>query len=149
MTNATPVPPVGKKTMPLARLEEVERRLLAVEHPPDIERSLSKEWGVTRRTVRSYISVVRRRLAAAFKAIPPEQHAAKVGHMLDEAYRTARSNKDAKGMVAAARTLSELTGTKAPTKVDVTSGGAPVAVTLVWPDARDEDHPAEPAPPPA
>lgn len=125
-----PVLPPRKKAIPLARLVEVERRLLLLEHPPDIERVLSKEWGIRRRQVRRYITLVRQRLAAAFKSIPAEQHAAKVASMLDEAFVVARSKKDPKGMVSAAKVYAEVTGVKAPQKVDVTSGGQPL------PDAR-------------
>lgn len=121
-----PAPPARKKVIPLERWIQVEQRILRVEHPPTIERELAKEWGVTRRSVRRVITAVRRRLVEAFKATPPEQHAQRVEGMLLEAYRVAFADRDAKAMVAVAKTLGELTGGKAPSKVDITSGGQPL-----------------------
>ena len=55
--------------------------------------------------------------------------------MLLETYRDARGEGDRKTQVAAAYRYAEVTGAKAPSKVDVTSNGASVAINLVWPDA--------------
>lgn len=123
---STDVPAPRRKVIPIERLVEVEKRLLRVEHPPQIERALSKQWGITRGAVRRYITLVRRRLVAAFQATPPEEHAQRVEGMLLEAYRVALTGRDAKAMVAVAKTLAEVTGVKAPSKVDITSGGQPL-----------------------
>lgn len=137
--------------IPPERLVEVERRVLLVEHAPSIERELSKRWGITRRQVRKYIAIVRGRLVEAFKSTTPEEHATKAAGMLDEAYRIALADRDPKAMVACAKTYAEITGVKAPTKVDVTSGGAPLAAVVLLP-ALDDDAtshgsvPAEPGP---
>lgn len=145
-----PLPPPAKRTIPQERYVEVERRLLRIEHPPQIERDLAAAWGLHRRTVRMYITVVRRKLVDAFKSTPPEEHAQRVEGMLLEAYRVAASQGDAKAMVMVAKTLAEVTGVKAPARVDVTSGGAPLAAVVLLP-ALDDDHahgalPAEPGP---
>lgn len=125
MSDGAPVAP-RRKVIPIGRLVEVERRILRVEHPPQIERELAKEWGITRNGVRRYITLVRKRLVDAFKATPPEEHAQRVEGMLLEAYRVALTDRDAKAMVAVAKTLAEVTGVKAPSRVDITSGGQPL-----------------------
>lgn len=144
-------PPRRKKVIPIERWVEVEKRLLRVEHPPQIERELAREWKITRGAVRRYITAVRRRLVEAYEATPPAEHAHRVEGMLLEAYRVAASQGDAKAMVMVAKTLAEVTGAKAPSRVDVTSGGAPLAAVVLLP-ALDDDHaahgalPAEPRP---
>ncbi len=151
MSDGAPPPAPRRKVIPIERLVEVEKRLLRVEHPPQIERELSKQWGITRNGVRRYISLVRKRLVEAFQATPPEEHAQRVEGMLLEAYRVALEERDAKAMVAVAKTLAEVTGVKAPSKVDITSGGAPLAAVVLLP-ALDDDPtahgalPAEPRP---
>lgn len=124
----------GRK-IPPERLDEVERRLLRVDSTRDIERECSVAWGTTRRNIRRYIALARKRIAARAAAVTPEQYSAQVVTMIEDAYRTARDEHDPKAMVAAARTLAEVTGVAAPRKVDLTSGGAPLKLYLPDEDA--------------
>ena len=116
-----------------ARLDVIETRLLGAEAPADFVPELSKAWGKHKRQVWRYVARVRARLAerAQASAISPEADAEIIRAMLLDAYRTARTGgekgPDAKGMVAAARALADVTGVTAPRRVDVTSGGKPLA----------------------
>jgi hypothetical protein len=111
------------KTIDPRRLDEVEKRYLNARPTRDIERDLATEWGITRRQVRTYIAIVRRRLAAAFVETTPDEQRARVEALLLNAYRCAEAGSpvhgsDARGMVAAAKTLADLTGAMAPKKVE-------------------------------
>lgn len=125
-----PQPSSRARKIPAGRLDEVEKLILQVESTSTIERDLSALWGISRRHVRRYVSIVRRRLGERAKSSTPEADAAQVREMLESAYRVASAGRDAKGMVAAARTLAEVTGVAAPRKVDITSGGQPVQVYI-------------------
>lgn len=116
------------RKIPPERLAEVERRILLVESAPDIERECSKAWAITRRQVRNYIAIVRRRLGDRVKDLAPEADAAQARSMIEAAFRMARGNGDAKGMVAAAKTFADVTGVTAPKKFDHTSNGETIGV---------------------
>lgn len=117
---------VGSRTPP-ERLEEVERRLLAAQAPRRIERELSAQYGVTRRQVRTYLSVVRKRLAKYAKSRDPMVDGEIAREMLLDAFETAKvggeHGPNASAMVQAARAYAEITGAAQPQRVDITSGG--------------------------
>jgi len=128
---AAEAPPVPQRALraraiPRERLDEVERRILRAESSHDIERECSALWGTTRRNIRRYVAIVRRRLGDRVRDIAPEADGAQVRAMLEAAYRVANEDRDAKGMVAAARTLADVTGVAAPRKVDITTAGKPL-----------------------
>ncbi len=126
-----------KKTIPRERLREIERRLLRAEAPADFVPELATAWKKSERTLWRYTERVRTSLAARARAsmVSPEADAEIVRAMLLETYRAARTEGDRKTQVAAAYRYAEVTGAKAAQKLDVTSGGAAVAINLVWPDA--------------
>lgn len=117
------------RTIPAARLDEIERRLLSAEAPADFVPELCKAWGRSKRSVWGYVARVRRRLAdrAAAARVSPEADAEIVRSMLLQTYRDARIDCDRKTQVAAAYRYAEVTGAKAAQRVDVTSGGQPFA----------------------
>ena len=127
----------ARKTIPRERLREIERRLLRAEAPADFVPELATLWEKSERTLWRYTERARARLAARAKAaqVSPEADAEIVRAMLLETYRDARGEGDRKTQVAAAYRYAEVTGAKAAQKIDVTSGGAAVAINLVWPDA--------------
>ena len=120
------------KTIPTGRLDEIERRILAAEAPGDFVPELAKKWSRTKRSIWSYVARVRAKLAERAKSADPDADRETVRAMVLTAYRTAQaggeSGPDAKGMVAAAKTLADVTGVSAPRKVDITSGGAPLQI---------------------
>lgn len=136
-----PQPSSRARKIPPERLAEVERRILLVQSAPDIERELSREWQTTKRNIRRYIAIVRKRLGERVKDIVPEADAAQVRVMLESAFRVANEDRDAKGMVAAAKALADVTGLTAPKKVDVTSNGQTVNIAPSdprWTDLQRE-----------
>lgn len=130
---------MAKKTIPLQQLAEIERRLCSAEAPAALVAELGPLWKKSRRTLWRYVARARARLAerAAAARVSPEADAEIVRAMLLETYRDARSEGDRKTQVAAAYRYAEVTGAKAPQKVDVTSGGA--AITIYLPQKRDPD----------
>lgn len=120
----------ARNTIPSAWLTEIERRILRAEAPADFVPELSKAWGRVPRQVWRYVARVRARLAERAKAHDPAADAEMIRAMLLRAYQRAEAGTergpDAKGMVAAAKTLADVTGVAAPRKVDVTSGGKPI-----------------------
>ena len=124
---------IARAKLLTSRLDHIEGRLLAAEAPADFVPDLARAWGISRRHVWRYVARVRARLAERARAsgISPEADAEIIRAMLLDAYRTARAGgekgPDAKGMVAAARALADVTGVTAPRRVDVTSGGKPLA----------------------
>ena len=133
------------RKIPAGRLAEVERRMLAAESPADFSRALSAEWGCSERTIRSYVVIVRRRLAerAHSRAISPEADAELVRALALETYRIARAGNDkgpdTKGMAAAVRLLAEMTGNVGPRRVEISGpNGGPVqthAAVVVLPSS--------------
>lgn len=113
-----------------ARLDDVERRLLEAQAPRRIERDLSAAWGVTRRQVRTYLSVVRKRLAKMAASRDPAVDGEIAREMLLDAFATAKAGGEhgpnAGAMVQAAKAYAEITGAAQPTRVDITSGGKPI-----------------------
>lgn len=128
-----PQPSSRARVIPKERLFEVEKRILRVESAPDIERECSAMWSITRRQVRTYIAIVRRRLGERLRDLTPEADAAQVRAMLEAAYRLAVDERDAKGMVAAARALGDIAGVSAPRKVDLTTAGQPMSLVVYVP----------------
>lgn len=118
-----------RKTIPAARLAEIEKRLLSAEAPADFVPELAKTWGKSTRSLWDYVARVRKRLAdrAAAAKVSPEADAEIVRALLLQTYRDARIDCDRKTQVAAAYRYAEVTGAKAAQKVDVTSGGQPFA----------------------
>lgn len=137
--------------IPPERLAEVERRLLRAEAPADFEDDLAKLWSRTPRQIRKYVAIVRKRLAARAEAHDPEADRELIRGLLLRAYRTAEKGTekgpDAKGMVAAARTMGELTGVVGPRRVEITGkdGGAlALAAQVVVMPALEHDVPRDP-----
>ena len=119
----------ARKTIPRERLREIERRLLRAEAPADFVPELATLWEKSERSLWRYTERARARLAARAKAaqVSPEADAEIVRAMLLETYRDARGEGDRKTQVAAAYRYAEVTGAKRPQRVDVTSGGQPLA----------------------
>lgn len=135
--DASPSPGVIARanTYPKAWLDEIEQRILRAEAPADFVPDLARVWKRTRRQVWRYVAKVRARLAERAKAHDPEADRELVRALLLNAYRTAEAGSadkgpDAKGMVAAAKTLADVTGIAAPKRVDLTSGGAALKIYL-------------------
>ena len=121
--------------IPPERLDEIERRILHAEAPADFVPELAKQWGRSKRRVWDYVRRVRARLAERAKSADPEADRETVRAMALHAYRTAEAGHpskgpDAKGMVAAAKLFGDITGTLAPKKIDLTSGGSAVQIFL-------------------
>ena len=116
--------------IPPERLDEVERRLLGAQAPRRIEVELAALYGVTRRQVRTYLLVVRKRLAKNAASRDPAVDAEIAREMLLDAYSTARTGGEhgpnPGAMVQAARVYAEITGALKPQRVDITSGGKPI-----------------------
>lgn len=131
----------ARNTYPTTWLDEIERRILRAEAPADFVPALAKEWGRGKRQVWKYVAKVRARLAERAKAHDPAADAELIRALLLEAYRTAKAGTergpDAKGMVAAAKTLADVTGCAAPKKVDVTSGGEKLALSIYAPPEQE------------
>lgn len=124
---------IARAKLLTSRLDMIEQRLLAAEAPADFVPELARAWALCRRQVWRYVARVRARLAerAQTARISPDADAEVVRGMLLEAFRLARAGNDrgpdAKGMVAAAKALADVTGVTTPRKVDVTSGGKPLS----------------------
>lgn len=112
------------------RLDEVEKRLLAAETPRKIERDLSAFYGITRRQVRNYLAIVRKRIASTAATRDPAVDGEIAREMLLNAYKVAEiggeHGPNPGAMVQAARTYAEVTGALKPARVDLTSGGKPL-----------------------
>ncbi len=118
------------QTIDPARLDEVEKRLLSAETPRKIERDLSAAYGITRRQVRNYIAIVRKRIASTAASRDPAVDGEIAREMLLNAYKVAEiggeHGPNPGAMVQAARTYAEVTGALKPARVDLTSGGKPL-----------------------
>ena len=128
-----PRPAIARAVRPIPKawLDEIEQRMLRAEAPADFVPELAKRFGRHPRNVWNYVAKVRARLAERAKAHDPEADREMIRAMLMRAYRTAEigtpdRGADAKGMVAASKTLADVTGAAAPKRVDVTSGGKPL-----------------------
>lgn len=124
-----------RNTFPTKWLDEIESMILRAEAPADFVPVLAKQWQRTPRQVWRYVAKVRARLVERAKAHDPDADRELVRALLLNAYRTAEvgsadKGPDAKGMVAAAKTLADVTGAAPPKKVDVTSGGASIKLFL-------------------
>jgi len=98
--------------------------------PRDIKRILSNEFGVTRRSIEQRINVARGELQQA-TGVPREEHKARVGGVLLDAYRTLRAVVDdpsathgakinaARGVERIARAECRLYGLFEPERVEV------------------------------
>jgi len=125
----------ARRPIPRAWLDEIEARILRAEAPADFVPALAKQFARHPRKVWGYVAKVRARLAERAKAHDPAADAELIRALLLNAYRTAEAGTvdkgpDAKGMVAAAKTLADVTGCAAPKKVDLTSGGASLKLFL-------------------
>lgn len=135
---------IARTRIPPARLDEIERRLLAAEAAADFVPELATLWGKGKRTVWRYVAIVRARLAerAQSRAIAPEADAELVRALALETYRVARTGNekgsDTKGMAAAVRLLAEMTGNVGPRRVEISGpNGGPVqthAAVVVLPE---------------
>jgi len=105
------------------RLDEVERRWLAGAPTRDIERECAAAFRCTRRAVRKYLAIVRRKLAAHAATVDPAEQRTRIEALLLNAYRVAELGHPERGanpaaMVAAAHRLAELHGVLAPQKLE-------------------------------
>ena len=131
----------ARRPIPKAWLDDIEARILRAEAPADFVPGLANEFSRSQRVVWRYVARVRARLAERAKAHDPAADAELIRALILEAYRTAKAGTergpDAKGMVAAAKTLADVTGCAAPKKVDITTGGAKVALTIYAPPEQE------------
>jgi hypothetical protein len=92
----------------------------------EIVRLVRTEFGVTSRTVRRYLQLVREKAAEAFKSgSNPDAVRHRAETMLIDAYHVARANDRAGDMILAAQRLAEIHGAFRQ-KVDV--DGAPLGI---------------------
>lgn len=103
-------------------VSEIERKLLRVESPVSFVPTLAKRWKRSERQVWRYVAAARRRLAKRAQAHNVDADREQVRSMIEETYRGARTRKDARAQVAAAKLFAEVTGVVTK-KVDVTSNG--------------------------
>lgn len=143
----------GSRTIPRARLDEVERRYLHGEDEREIQRVLAVEFHITRRQVRKYLALVKAKLAEHARAQDPEAARARIEGLLLNAYRraeegSAKFGPDARGMVAAAKNLGDLYGVFAPRRHELTGpDGAPIATVarvVLLPPLDADPRPADP-----
>lgn len=128
-------------TYPKAWLDEIEQRILRAEAPADFVPELAPLWKRTRRQVWRYVAKVRARLVERAKAHDPDADREQIRAMLCRAFRKADGEGDAKGMVAAAKALADVTGITASKKVDLTSNGETITVLPTdprWADLQRE-----------
>ena len=116
------------KPIPKAWLDEIEQRMLRAEAPADFVPELAQRFGRHPRKVWNYVAKVRARLAERAKAHDPEADREMIRAMLMRAYRVAEvgtpeRGADSKGMVAASKTLADVTGCTAPKRIDITTAG--------------------------
>lgn len=127
-----PPPQRALRPIPEAWLSEIEARILRAEAPADFVDGLAKSWGRHPRNVWRYVAKVRDRLRERAKSHDPDADREQIRSLLLRAYRTAEAGTekgpDAKGMVAAAKALADVTGATAAQKVDITSGGSPLQI---------------------
>ena len=119
------------KPIPKAWLDEIEQRMLRAEAPGDFVPELAKAYGRSKRRVWGYVAKVRAKLAERAKAQDPDADREMIRAMLLRAYRVAEvgtpeRGADAKGMVAASKTLADVTGCTTPKRVDITTAGKPL-----------------------
>jgi hypothetical protein len=78
---------------------------------------------------------------------PAKASVNKARRRLDELLATetdpAKVARGLSALTGALDAFTKLSGVAAPAKIDVTTGGGPVAITLVWPDAPIVDAPAD------
>lgn len=131
----------ASRPIPQAWLTEIEERILRGEAPGDFVRELAKKFERHPRKIWNYVAKVRARLAERAKAQDPDADREMIRALLLNAYRTAEvggeKGPDAKGMVAAARTLAEVTGVAAPRKVDITTAGQQIGLTIYAPVEKE------------
>jgi len=142
LRHPSPNGPVStKKTIPTARLAEIERRLLSAEAAADFVPVLAAQWGRSRRSIWGYVARVRKHLSdrAAASKLSPEADAEIVRSMLLETYREARAEGDRKTQVVAAYRYAEVTGAKSAQRLDVTSGGKALASVVILPPLEPDD----------
>lgn len=135
--------------IPEGRLLEIERRILDAEAPSDFVPKLATEWKRSKRQVWKYVAKVRARLAERARAVDPDADRELVRSLLLDAFRTAKKGgelgADTRGMVAAAKTLGELTGAITKNvKVDASVGGLGELMALAF----GETKPGGSGPPP-
>ena len=127
-----PPPQKALRPIPEAWLSEIEARILRAEAPADFVDELGKKFGRHPRKVWGYVAKVRERLRERAKSHDPDADREQIRSLLLRAYRTAEAGTekgpDAKGMVAAAKALADVTGATAAQKVDITSGGAALQI---------------------
>lgn len=136
----------GKAIIPRERLDLAERLFIAGKGRQAIARALCAEYHVTARTARNYIARVEAKIAALPKS-PPEAVFQRTEAMLLETYEKARDGVKrmavAQGggvsvveefpesnvgvMATVAVRLAELYGVGGVHRVDITSGGKPLA----------------------
>ena len=147
----------GTKKIPRERIEMAARLFLAGKSRSRVVEAICEKFKVTSRTGRRYLAIVERRLAALPKP-PPEATFHRVEEMLLETYDLARSGvkrmvvpqgagmpseveefpeANVGVMANVATRLADLYGVTAPRKVDITSAGDRLALTIYAPEERE------------
>lgn len=147
----------GKTIIPRERLDLVERLYLKGKSRTHIAEKLFERFGTPPRTARRYIARVEAKLAALPKP-PPGAAFARAESMLIETYGIAKRGvrrvvvsqgagrpaqveefpeADTAVMATVAYRLAELCGAAPSKKVDVTSGGEKVALTIYAPPEQE------------
>ena len=109
------------------RLDEVENRYIKLLQPTlQIEREVAAQFGASRRQVRRYIAIIRKRIADKRAQVSPEERRAELDALLRRAYDTAEIGSEklgpnASAMVQAVRVMGELDGLMAPKKFELTA----------------------------
>ena len=136
--------------IPRERIDDTQAMWLAGVSPRKIEHDLAEKYGVTRRTARNYLAIVRRRLVKR-GSVEVEAARARAEEMLLETYRCAKdrvgvtkdgheySDPDTKSMVAAAHRLAELFGAVGPKRIEFSGpGGKPLGPMIFVPAEVEE-----------
>lgn len=126
MEAAKPRAKATPKTLNAKWVDEIVRRILRVESPTEFVPKLAVKWKRSERQVWSYVSAARKRLAAQARARDVDAERELVCSMVQETYRGARTRKDSRAQVAAAKLYAEVTGVITK-RVDVTSNGKTLA----------------------
>lgn len=113
----------GKRTIPFGRIERAEELYLSSKTDREITKTLRAEFGVRPSQACKYLSLARKRCAAACAGVDPAERRAKIEALLLNAYATAEVGSTERGpqasaMVAAAAKLAEVHGVMAPQKIE-------------------------------
>lgn len=124
----------GRKKIPFARIDLVERLYLRGASTRTIELACAREYGVSARQARHYLYLVHKRVKERAETLQEDVPSivARSEALLLEASEIARSKKDASALVRVARTLAELRGALGPQRVELSgANGKPLQTETV------------------